>query len=122
MEKNKKEENTTEKYQIKLENLKSDIHHSFDKEQVAILDAIHETEKELLKSQARILKGIEDNDNTHDDIVKNVKKLTQYNQIRLDNIQTWVIIINVVGAVFGVLLYWLSNYKEIKEGFHLWLN
>ena len=92
-----------------------------EKDHIQILKAIEESEKELLIGQERIIKGIDDNDKTHDKIVNNVKKLIEYNEIRWNNMQTWMLVINILGAVFGIILYWFSNYEEIRHGFSLWL-
>ncbi|MDI9354949.1 MAG: hypothetical protein QM532_01845 [Cyanobium sp. MAG06] len=51
-------------------------------EHINILKAIEESERELIKGQDRIIKGIDDNDKTHEHIVNNVKKLIAYNEVR----------------------------------------
>ncbi|MDI9325273.1 MAG: hypothetical protein QM526_00595 [Alphaproteobacteria bacterium] len=81
------------------------------------IDTIEKKITQNEDSLKRVIKGIQDNDETHAKIVDGVKKLISNNEIRLNNIQTWVILINVFGAIFGLFLYWLGNYEDIAEGF-----
>ena len=88
--------------------------HKASLEQIqAEMEILLEQMKRNEEAQNRLLKGIEDNDETHVTIVAAVKKLMAANEIRLGNIQTWVIVINIFGAVFGVLLYILGSYDTI---------